>query len=227
MKMKDILYHGSEKIIEHPKYGYGSPHNDYGRGFYCTMDNELAKEWACGNGNDGYSNIYTIDYNDLKVLDLNSDQYNILNWLAILTKYRTYWQRGGISEQAKTYLREHFMIDISGYDVIKGYRANDSYFSFAQDFVAGTISLRKLSEAMRLGELGEQIVLKSKKAFDRIKYQDYELANAETYFDRKKMRDRTARRAYRQTKTGEESLDDIYILDIMREGMGNDDSRLR
>lgn len=42
------------------------------------------------------------------------------------------------------------------------------YFSFAQDFVAGVISLEKLSEAMRLGKLGEQIVLKSPKAFDQI-----------------------------------------------------------
>ena len=53
-----------------------------------------------------------------------------------------------------------FLLDISEYDVIIGYRADDSYFSFAQDFVAGVISLQKLSEAMQLGKLGEQIVLK-------------------------------------------------------------------
>ena len=41
------LYHGSENIIDVPTYGKGARHNDYGKGFYCTEDIELAKEWAC------------------------------------------------------------------------------------------------------------------------------------------------------------------------------------
>ena len=73
---------------------------------------------------------------------------------------RSDWQNGSIAEEGKRYLKEHFLLDISEYDVIIGYRADDSYFSFAQDFVAGVISLQKLSEAMQLGKLGEQIVLK-------------------------------------------------------------------
>ncbi len=28
------LYHGSENIIETPKYGKGARNNDYGKGFY-------------------------------------------------------------------------------------------------------------------------------------------------------------------------------------------------
>ena len=83
---------------------------------------------------------------------------------------RSDWQNGSIAEEGKRYLKEHFLLDISEYDVIIGYRADDSYFSFAQDFVAGVISLQKLSEAMQLGELGEQIVLKSPQAFEKIKY---------------------------------------------------------
>ena len=68
------------------------------------------------------------------------------------------------------YLLSFFLPDISKYDFLIGYRADDSYFSFAQDFVAGAISYRQLGEAMRLGKLGEQIVLMSKRAFERIKY---------------------------------------------------------
>ena len=49
------------------------------------------------------------------------------------------------------------------YDVIIGYRADDSYFSFAKDFINNTISVEQLAEAMRLGELGIQIVLKSER----------------------------------------------------------------
>ena len=67
--------------------------------------------------------------------------------------------------------------------MIIGYRADDSYFTFAQDFVAGAISLKKLSEAMRLGKFWEQIVLKSEKAFEHIRFVGAEPADAETYFD--------------------------------------------
>jgi len=225
--MKEIVYHGSEKIIEKPEYGLGSLHNDYGRGFYCTREIELAKEWACSKGNDGYANSYELDYSGLLVLNLNSDDYSILNWLALLAENRTYWQQGSISKEAKDYIKQNFLIDISGYDVIIGYRADDSYFSFAQDFVSGTISLGKLSEAMRLGRLGEQIVLKSKKAFERIKYIGNELALAEEYSIKKANRDALARRAYRQTKAASADINDIYILDIMREGIKNGDPRLR
>lgn len=119
------------------------------------------------------------------------------------------------------------MIDINGYDVIRGYRADDSYFSFAQDFVMGTISLQKLSEAMRLGRLGEQIVLKSRKAFEIIEYKGNEPVNASEYYLKKMIRDREARRQYRMSKKTQADMQETFILDIMREGMKHGDSRLR
>lgn len=158
---------------------------------------------------------------------LNQEPYHILNWLAILAQYRTYWQKSSISEEAKKYIREHFFVNVEEYDVVIGHRADDSYFSFAQDFVSGTISLQKLSEAMRLGRLGEQIVLKSRNAFERIRFMGSEEADAEIYYDKKKLRDREARREYRQIRGENSVLNEIYILDIMREGMENDDPRLR
>lgn len=173
--MKKILYHGSEFLIEKLEFGKGARHNDYGRGFYCTENIELAREWACAKQKNGYVNIYELEMEGLKVLNLNDSKYHILNWLAILADNRTYWQNGSIAEEAKKYIKEHFLIDITPYDIIVGYRADDSYFSFAQDFVSGVISLEKLSEAMWLGKLGEQIVLKSPKAFETIYFQNYEM----------------------------------------------------
>jgi len=225
--MNKILYHGSDHIIECPEYGKGMRSNDYGRGFYCTENQELAKEWACAKQNNGYANIYEIDLDALKVLNLNDNQYTILNWLALLADNRTYWQKGSIAQEAKQYIKEHFLIDISGYDIIIGYRADDSYFSFAQDFVSGAISLQKLSEAMRLGKLGEQIVLKSRTAFQMLKYVGNEPARAEEYYVRKMARDREARQEYRKTRSSSSYLDELFIIDIMREGMENDDPRLR
>lgn len=224
--MKKILYHGSEFLIEKPEFGKGARHNDYGRGFYCTENIELAREWACVKQKNGYVNIYELDMEGLKVLNLNDSEYHILNWLAILADNRTYWQNGSIAEEAKKYIKEHFLIDITPYDIIVGYRADDSYFSFAQDFVSGAISLEKLSEAMRLGKLGEQIVLKSPKAFETIYFQNYENVDAEIYYIKKAEREREARREYRRRKKESADIHELFMLDIMREGMENGDTRL-
>lgn len=220
------LYHGSEAIVEKPEFGKGARNNDYGKGFYCTENPELAREWACAKQKNGYVNIYDLDMTGLSVLNLNDPQYNILNWLAILADNRTYWQNGSISEDAKDYIKTHFLLDISGYDVIIGYRADDSYFSFAQDFVAGVISLEKLSEAMRLGKLGEQIVLKSPKAFEQIEFVGCENVDADIYYTRKMERERDARREYRKRKREKADIHELYIIDIMREEMTNGDARL-
>lgn len=221
-----IVYHGSTKIIPAPVYNGSKRTNDYGYGFYTTENLELAKEWACSDNKKGYANIYEADLAGLKILNLNAPEYNILNWLAILVRYRTYWQKGSIAEEAKKYLNDNFFIDPSDYDVIIGYRADDSYFSFAQDFVSGTISLAKLSEAMRLGKLGEQIVFKSRESYSHLHFIGTEEAIPEVYFEKKTERDREARRAYRSTKGSADRINDLFILDIMREGIKNGDPRL-
>lgn len=220
------LYHGSVAVIEQPVFGKGARNNDYGRGFYCTEEIELAREWACSSQKNGYVNKYEFNMDGLNILNLNDPEYNILNWLALLAENRTYWQRGSIAEEAKKYIKENFLPDISGYDVIIGYRADDSYFSFAQDFVAGVISLEKLSEAMRLGKLGEQIVLKSEKAFQNIRFTGSESVDAEVYYIKKREREKEARREYRMRKSQTADIHELYILDIMREGMKNGDTRL-
>lgn len=220
------IYHGSEYIIDNPQYGKGSPRNDYGRGFYCTESIELAKEWACSHGTDGHANIYDLDLTGLKILELNKPPLNVLNWLAILADNRTYWERNSISEDAKDYLKENFLIDISEYDIIIGYRADDSYFTFAKNFVANTISLQQLSEAMILGKLGNQIVLKSQKAFDQLKFIGTESAPAEIYYSLKVNRDKEARYEFRNSVRKRPNKNDLFMLDIMREEIQNGDERL-
>lgn len=224
--MKRILYHGSNVIVSNPEYGKGARNNDYGRGFYCTEQIELAREWACAKQVNGYVNKYEMNMENLQIMNLNDPEYNILNWLALLADNRTYWENGSISEEAKRYIREHFLPDIAGYDVIIGYRADDSYFSFAQDFVAGAISLQKLSEAMRLGRLGEQIVLKSQKAFGQIRFTGSESVDAGIYYMKKKERERLARKEYRANRRQKADINELFILDIMREGIENGDARL-
>ena len=109
-----------------------------------------------------------------------------------------------------------------------GYRADDSYFSFAEDFVSNTISLRDLNMAMQLGTLGEQIVLLSKRSFGQIEFTGYEVADYREYYYKRFERDWKARADYaRRKKTLQQLTEDIFILDIIREGMDNDDPHLR
>lgn len=109
-----------------------------------------------------------------------------------------------------------------------GYRADDSYFSFAEDFVSNTISLRDLNMSMQLGTLGEQIVLLSKRSFGHIEFTGYEVADYREYYYKRFERDQKARADYaRRKKTLQQLTEDIFILDIIREGMDNDDPRLR
>ena len=153
------LWHGSSHVIKHPEYGMGKPNNDYGRGFYCTRSIELAKEWACAGLDDGFANRYTLTTDGLTFLDLSQPPYTILNWLALLVENRRFQPTTAVAAQGIEYLRQVFLPDISQADVIVGYRADDSYFSFARTFVNNAISLDQLADAMRLGELGNRSCL--------------------------------------------------------------------
>ena len=226
---KDIsIYHGSQQIVEIPKYGVGKTYNDYGQGFYCTESIELAKEWACPVKNDGYANKYTMHLEGLRVMHLTQSPFNILSWLAILLANRKFDINSPVGSIAMDFILSRFMPDTADVDVMIGYRADDSYFSFAEDFVNNTISLRDLNLAMKLGTLGEQIVLLSKRAFEQIEFNGYEVADHREYYSKRAERDRNARTAYAsRKKTLQQLADDLFILDIIREDMRYDDPRLQ
>ena len=227
MTNKITVYHGSPKRIEKPIFGTGNPQNDYGLGFYCTESLELAKEWACSVETDGFANQYTLNMTDLSVLSLTGGEYNILNWLFVLLENRKFRLGGEIAKQAKAYIFDNFAVDYKSYDIIRGYRADDSYFSFANAFLNNTISVSQLERAMVLGKLGEQIVLMSEKAFDSLQFEDAVAAPKELYLPRKLARDTSAREEFQKEKGRESLFTEKYILDIIREGWRNDDERLQ
>lgn len=223
---KLVLYHGSPDIIEQPAFGKGKVYNDYGRGFYCTEYIELAKEWACTEGTDGYANKYELDTRGLSILNLSSDDYTILNWLAILMLHRKGRLSAPVAKQGREYLIQNFLPDFRHYDAIIGYRADDSYFSFARAFVSNTISLKQLGSAMQLGKLGEQFVLKSPEAFESIRFIDYTVADNTVYYAKRKTRDDEARAAYMK-ELEKDDINGIFMRDIIREEIKANDPRLR
>lgn len=227
MEHKLTIYHGSQKIIRTPIFGEGNPKNDYGLGFYCTEKLALAKEWACTEENSGYANAYQLDLAGLSVLNLSGEQYHILNWLAIPLQNRVFKITNEIAVEGRDYLLERFLPDYQHYDIIIGYRANDSYFSFANAFLNNTLSLTQLEKAMYLGKLGEQIALRSEKAFGHIFFQEAIAAEKEIYFPQKAARDTEARDTFRQARKNRRASSDIYLIDILREEWNEHDPRLQ
>lgn len=107
------------------------------------------------------------------------------------------------------------MPETADVDVMIGYRADDSYFSFAEDFVNNTISLRDLNMAMKLGTLGEQVVLLSERSFERIEFIGYEVADYREYYFKRAERDQNARTTYashKKTCTNSWTIFSFWIL---------------
>lgn len=197
------LYHGSNHIIKKPLYNFGKKDNDFGVGFYCTQEIELGKEWACQNKGLGIVNKYTLDMSKLNTLYLNTNNYSILHWLSMLVQNREVDDIENI--EALNFLKKNFTIKIEDYDLIIGYRADDSYFTFARDFINDAITLQTLYRAMTLGKLGLQYVLKSKKAFDTIVFNEAIEVSPEMYYSKYKERDTLARDNYRKLKQSPKS----------------------
>lgn len=224
MDKKITLFHGSEKIIETPSFGKGKKTNDFGLGFYCTESEDLAKEWAISSLRDGFANRYTLDTEYLNILNLNSPDYTILNWIAVLVEHRLFAIKTPVARRAKRYLIDNFGINVNAYDLITGYRADDSYFDYAESFLNNGISVEQLAAAMRLGKLGEQVVLKSQFAFSKIRFESFDVAEKEEFYVLRKSRDDAANKLYLEMLENES--DGLYIQDIIRGGIKNDDPRI-
>lgn len=225
--MKIELYHGSDKIVSRPGLGLGNPANDYGPGFYCTKELALAYEWACTDSHTGFANKYELDTNGLDILHLNDGRYHLLNWLAILLENRFFDITAPLPARAKEYILTHFLPDYKSRDLIIGYRADDSYFSFAKAFLNNTISLEQLGRAMRLGHLGEQVVIRSAAAYKALYYLASAMADRDIYYPRRMARDASARKQFRDIQAEDARMDAVYIFDIIRQNWQNDDPRLR
>jgi len=223
------IYHGSSVEIPKPQLGKGRPNNDYGRGFYCTEDIEMAREWACrGKEPPGWVNAYELSEGDLSVLDLMSPEYTILNWMAVLLTNRTFDLDTDIAIEVKDYLVANFMPPVIESDVVIGYRADDSYFNYADSFVNNTLSLSRLNEALHLGRLGQQVALRTDKAFESLSFIGSEEVTWNEYHPRYVTRDSDARMRWRETvRKAPHAADDLFAVDIIRKGLRHGDKILQ
>ena len=196
---KIILYHGTSDKNVVPQYGLGEEKHDYGKGFYLTENVELAKEWAVCKPDEknGWVHEYELDITNLKILDFQ--QYNVLAWLAELMKHREAADTKRYRILAKKFIEKYGM-DTSQYDVIKGWRADASYFYVAKEFVRDNIDIEILQELLSLGGLGIQYCIKSELAYSKLEEIDAELmsVNYNEFNDKYNQRDVVARKNMRE-----------------------------
>ena len=219
------IFHGSQNIIRVPQYGLGKVGNDFGIGFYCTESEELAKEWSVQPNKDGFANAYEFGVDGLNILRLNTPEFTILNWMAILVTHRQFKLKVPVAGAAYHYLKSRFAVNVDAYDVVTGYRADDSYFDFAEAFLNNSISVEQLSEAVRLGKLGEQVVIKSKEAFRRLNFIGFTSAAANLYYPRRQARNAIAEQEYAKLLESND-FRGLYMNVILAERIGNDDERI-
>lgn len=207
------LYHGSDQIILKPKYNYGNPSNDYGLGFYMSDDKDIARLWASKNPYDGFLMEYEVAMNKLNILYLDDQsEESVLKWITILVSHRfSHFEIDKYKTTINT-LMDKYLFDTSNYDMIVGYRADDSYFQYSRDFVADDLSLETLSKAMKLGNLGKQYVLISENSFNHITLNKYEVIKPSNEYEL--FRKHTNKR-YHQLKK-EDNINNTFIRDILR-----------
>ena len=211
------LFHGSRIVVDQPRFGAGNPRNDYGLGFYCTESYELACEWACPDRTDGFVNECLLDESGLAVCDLDAEPYGTLHWLAVLVGHRGFNETTPLMSNMKRLLLDRYDVDLQEADVVIGYRADDSYFSFARAFLDNRISLRQLERAMRLGGLGKQVVIRSERAFSQLSFLGATAVPADIWNTRRMSRDREARSEFAaMVQAGEFRADDVFALDLLR-----------
>ena len=219
------IFHGSQSVIKVPQYGLGKVGNDFGLGFYCTESEDLAKEWSVQPNSDGFANAYELDMTGLNVLRLNTPEFTVLNWIAILVSHRQFKLKVPVAGAAYHYLKSRFAVNVDAYDVVIGYRADDSYFDFAEAFLNNSISVEQLAVALRLGKLGEQVVIKSQAAFGRIRFTGFSTAASALYYPRRQARNDSAGREFEELLSRND-FNGLYMNAILAQRIGNDDERI-
>ena len=178
------IYHGTTDSDFKPFFGGGRDYHDYGKGLYCTEDFNAAKEWACQNIDVTTAYVYEYDLL-MEGIDptLNLNILEPLYWLAVLAQYRYGQKESSARRERRLRLIELFNIDCEQYEIIEGWRADDRYFTYLSAFLGLDISYEAVILAMKLGDLGQQVVIKGKTAYDHCRFVGKTTISGTDYFE--------------------------------------------
>ena len=158
-----ILYHGSTVVVKQPKLIISVRTLDFGAGFYTTTNKEQAIQFAAKvmrretlSGRAAYGQFvskYKFDMDsankNLKVLHFSAPDEN---WLDFVCSNRLGLYDGSI------------------FDIVSGPVANDDVYTTINAYEGGILSKEQAIEALKIKRLFDQLVFKSEKAMDMLKY---------------------------------------------------------
>lgn len=206
--MNKVLFHGSPKIVEKPFLGFGKNSNDFGPGFYCTEDRDLAKEWAVSYKRNGYLNKYEIDIEELTVLDLKNVDDGFNQWIALILDNRP----TSISSELKENFINLHCPDLYSVDVILGYRGDSSIFTILDDYLNDKIDTKNLLKKIKKSGLGEEVALVSQTAIDKLKFIGCESVSYFDCYRTKQIRDQKEREIYYKNNSGETARKNLALF---------------
>ncbi len=154
------LYHVGFNIIKEIDIKHGRINADFGQGFYLSSDLDFSKKWArLREKQDTIINYYSLDINDLKILNFKERNNDWLNYI--------FKNRNGYGDIYKDY------------DVIIGPIANDTIFDLYGILTSGFINNETALKILNNDPLYYQIVIKSEKAKSQLKFLKYEIIDKE------------------------------------------------
>lgn len=144
----NVIYHGSNVVVEKPKILNDGHYKDFGFGFYCTSIKKQAVRWALTKKGDSIINNYKYTPNDslnIKIFKEMSDE-----WLEFVVNSR----RGN----------KH------NYDIVEGPMADDQIWDYVEDYIDGSITKEAFWELVKFKYPTHQIVFCSDAALDTLKF---------------------------------------------------------
>ncbi len=151
-----IVYHGSNVIVDKPKIVIGKFTKDFGDGFYCTIIEEQAKRWALKYDN-SIVNMY--EYSENKNLKIKEFTLMTEEWLDFIISCRA-----GIKHD---------------YDIVIGAMADDQVYNYISDLINGDITRAAFWELAKFKHPTHQIAFCSNKSLECLSFVESKVINDE------------------------------------------------
>ncbi len=148
-----ILYHGSDSFFEKIDLEKSQNRRDFGKGFYTTVLEEQARNWAYKQMlRNGKTESYVYKFSFEESQDLNIKHFDSLNmeWLEFIKLNRS---KGGIQHD---------------FDVVIGPVADDNTMQTVQLYLLGTIKADEAVERLKYNDVNNQVSFHTEKAVEKL-----------------------------------------------------------
>ena len=151
-----VLYHGSNIAFEQIDLSKSHNRRDFGRGFYCTILEKQARDWAHRLYMRNFSGgEYVYQYVFYQTDNLKIKHFNALDkeWLEFIKENR---MKGGIQHS---------------YDVVIGPVADDNTMETVQLYMSGVLKAEEAVERLRYNKVNNQVSFHTPLALEQLQFE--------------------------------------------------------